>query len=93
MDSNDNDEFLETEQLKKIGIATLDDTFNNNKDNKLYKIRDKSYAIAQKLKNLSKSEIDIAKQNIYKIQKEFALQYPSLFNSSPFLIYCHASSV
>lgn len=89
MDSNDNDEFLETEQLKKIGIATLDDTFNNNKDNKLYKIRDKSYAIAQKLKNLSKSEIDIAKQNIYKIQKEFALQYPSLFNSSPFLIYCH----
>ena len=54
MDSNDNDEFLETEQLIKIGIATLDDTFNNNKDNKLYKIRDKSYAIAQKLKNLSK---------------------------------------
>ncbi|KAK6089694.1 hypothetical protein P3W45_001336 [Vairimorpha bombi] len=75
--------------IKNIGIALIDDIFCENQDTKLYKIRDKSFNIKNKLTHISESEIEMSKIYIQKLEKEFQVLYPALFTPNPSLIYCH----
>lgn len=75
--------------IKNIGIATLDDSFNENQDNKLYKIREKSFDLKLKLNFLTKSQIDVSKLYIKKLTTQFQIDFPGLFVFPPHYIYTH----
>lgn len=75
--------------IKNIGIASLDDSFNENKDNKLYKIREKSFDIKLKLNSLTSNQIEISKLYIKKLTAQFQIDFPGLFVFPPQYIFSH----
>lgn len=80
---------IDSADIKNIGIALIDDKFCENQDTRLYKIRDKSFNIKNKLDLLSLSEIEMSKIYIQKIKKEFEMTYPAFFSQNFSKIYCH----
>ncbi|WUR02657.1 DNA polymerase kappa (polK) [Vairimorpha necatrix] len=89
MNESDEEDLLEKDKIKKISLATLDDEFSENKETKLYKIRNKSYDILQKLDSITPSKIESALQHVKLLKKEMGLKYPALFDADPMIIFCH----